>query len=82
MEWLHACDLLIAEVTMPSLGVGFEIGRAIENRKPVLCLYRPQNGKRLSALIAGSPDIVTAEYRGVEEAQKIVRQFLDQVHLI
>ena len=35
MEFLMACDLVVAEVTNPSLGVGYEIGRAIENNKKV-----------------------------------------------
>lgn len=37
---------LVSEVTVPSLGVGYEIGRAVAMKKPVLCLYRPQEGKR------------------------------------
>ena len=36
---------LIAEVTQPSLGVGYEIGRAVAMGKNILCLYRPQQGK-------------------------------------
>ena len=36
---------LVAEVTQPSLGVGYEIGRAIENNKKILCLFRPHSGK-------------------------------------
>ena len=33
MDWLLQSDIMIAEVTNPSLGVGYEIGRAIENNK-------------------------------------------------
>ena len=36
---------LVAEVTQPSLGVGYELGRAIENKKKILCLFRPDCGK-------------------------------------
>lgn len=36
---------LVAEVTQPSLGVGYEIGRAIHLNKSVLCLFRPDSGK-------------------------------------
>ena len=31
---------MIAEVTVPSLGVGYEIGRAHVLEMPVLCLFR------------------------------------------
>ena len=38
---------VIAEVTQPSLGVGYEIGRALAMGKKILCLYRsdPTNAK-------------------------------------
>lgn len=39
------CAALVAEVTQPSLGVGYELGRAIENKKKILCLFRPDCGK-------------------------------------
>lgn len=43
--------VLVAEVTQPSLGVGYEIGRAIEMNKKILCLFRPESGRRKSFLI-------------------------------
>ena len=36
---------MVAEVTQPSLGVGYEIGRAVAMGKKVLCLYRPSPDK-------------------------------------
>src|SRR5437868_6444064 len=39
LGWLKSCDYLVAEVTRPSLGVGYEIGKATEWKKEVLCLY-------------------------------------------
>ena len=67
---------MVAEVTVPSLGVGYEIGRAVEAGKKTLCLYRPQEGKRLSAMIAGCPDVTIRPYETVEEAKDILREFL------
>jgi hypothetical protein len=46
MQWLTQSQVVIAEVTQPSLGVGFEIARAITLNKPVLCLFRPSSGNR------------------------------------
>ncbi len=37
--------VLVAEVTQVSLGVGYEIGRAVAMGKKILCLYRPQPDK-------------------------------------
>jgi hypothetical protein len=53
LDWLKSCDLLVAEVTTPSLGVGYEIGKATEWGMRVLCLYRPSVTPSLSAMIAG-----------------------------
>ena len=70
LEWFLQSNVVVAEVTTPSLGVGYEIGRAVENQKRALCLYRPQDGKRLSAMIAGSPGVTNAEYKTLEDAKK------------
>ena len=40
-----ATAVLVAEVTQPSLGVGYEIGRAVEHQKRVLCLFRKEAGQ-------------------------------------
>ena len=62
MGWLIDSDIIIAEVTNPSLGVGYEIGRAIELNKNIVCLYRTKTDKRLSAMIAGSENLDIIEY--------------------
>ena len=51
---LTMCDVMVAEVTHPSLGVGYEIGRAVELGKPVLCLFRPpRSGGTLRGMLRG-----------------------------
>ena len=75
LEWILQSDIVVAEVTTPSLGVGYEIGRAIENKKRVLCLYRSNSGKRLSAMIAGSPDIAVEEYKTIIDAKDIIDNY-------
>lgn len=37
--------MVVAEVTQPSLGVGYELGRAVALNKQILCLFRPQSGQ-------------------------------------
>jgi hypothetical protein len=76
LEWLRTSDYLVAEVTNPSLGVGYEIGKAAEWGKPVLCLYRPANGYSLSAMIAGCSAISVREYQDAAELTEIFAEFL------
>lgn len=51
---LKACDLVIAECTRPSLGVGYEMAYAEQLHKPVYIFYRHQEAQ-LSAMLAGDP---------------------------
>ncbi|HSS20682.1 MAG TPA: nucleoside 2-deoxyribosyltransferase [Pyrinomonadaceae bacterium] len=75
LDWLKAADVLVAEVTTPSLGVGYEIGKATEWGKRVLCLYRPTEGRALSAMIAGSPRVAVCEYQSVADLERLILQF-------
>ncbi len=50
--WLSAADLMIAEVSTPSLGVGYEIAWGLQRGIPVLCLY--QRGLSVSKMITGN----------------------------
>jgi len=75
MAWLAESDVVVAEVTVPSHGVGYEIGRAASLGKPVLCLHRRGAGRRLSAMLAGNPALRCETY-GVEEIRVILERFL------
>jgi len=73
--WLDEADLLVAEVSVPSHGVGYEIAYArFERRIPVICLWRPGRTKRCSAMIAGDPGIKVIEYAEIETALESLRQ--------
>jgi nucleoside 2-deoxyribosyltransferase len=76
MAWLEQADVLVAEVTVPSHGVGYEIARAEVLEKPTLCLYRPGQGQPVSALIAGNPLLRCESYRRVQELDAILASFL------
>ena len=76
MTWLKSSDVIIAEVTTPSLGVGYELGRAVEMGKPILCLYRQTDDKRLSGMISGSPGILSIVYADLEDAKIWINGFM------
>jgi nucleoside 2-deoxyribosyltransferase len=77
MSWMKEADLIIAEVSTPSLGVGYEIGKAENLGKKILCLYRDNPNKRLSAMINGNPNLKTIKYKTLEEAQKHLDDFFN-----
>lgn len=78
LQWIVESDVVVAEVTVPSLGVGYEIGRAIEMGKPVLCLFNAGSPQPLSAMIAGSEAVEMCNYRDMEELKDIFEQFISR----
>ena len=77
MAWIRECDVLIAEVSTPSHGVGYEVAFALSLRKPVLCCYR--DGAAVSKMITGndSPGMVVRAYRSESDALTVVDEFLE-----
>jgi len=80
VELLERSHVVVAEVTQPSLGVGYELGRAVAMNLPILCLYRPQEGKLLSGMIRGmdnGAELRVYDYKP-EEVDPIFKSFLTQ----
>ena len=79
MQWVLESDVIVAEVTQTSLGVGYEIGRAVENGKQVLCLYQPQDGKLLTRMLTGSSKVTVRSYTNVLEIPKLLSEYFARV---
>jgi hypothetical protein len=68
---------VVADVSVPSLGVGYEVAKAEQLRKPVLCLYQARSKKcRLSAMIAGNKNFEIGNYKTIKEACDIINNYL------
>ncbi|XP_026165531.1 5-hydroxymethyl-dUMP N-hydrolase [Mastacembelus armatus] len=81
LDWLQQSDVVVAEVTQPSLGVGYELGRAVDMKKKILCLFRPTSGRALSAMIRGADDgelFVVRDYHE-DEVEKVVQEFFENL---
>ncbi len=76
IEMLDAAEAVIAEVSNPSLGVGYEICYAEKKGLPVLCIY--QEGLFVSRMITGNTaeNVRIETYSDLEEMKKLVDQFL------
>ncbi|HLF89850.1 MAG TPA: nucleoside 2-deoxyribosyltransferase [Anaerolineales bacterium] len=75
IAWIQESDVLVAEISTPSHGVGYEIGYALGLGKQVLCLHRA--GERVSKMITGNPapNLTVRAYSSPEEAVTLVRTF-------
>jgi hypothetical protein len=78
-EWIRDCEALVAEVSTPSHGVGYEIAFALSIGKPVLCTY--QESQPISKMLSGNshPCIQVKPYGNSDEAIEIIRSFLSAV---
>jgi hypothetical protein len=66
--WIADADVLVAEVSIPSTGVGYEIATARYRFEiPVICLYRPAYTKRCTAMVGGDRGIDLIEYSDTAE---------------
>lgn len=76
LAWIRSCDALIAEVSTPSHGVGYEVAYALGLGKPVLCCHR--SGAAVSKMITGndSPGMRVRSYAAEAEALAAVDEFL------
>jgi hypothetical protein len=86
MAWLGEADLLIAEASGSSYGVGFEVGyvlgRSDATDQRVLLLYDADRRAVVSRLIAGNvhPNCTTYPYRDAADLVRFVQAFLAPVH--
>ena len=64
--WIRACDLLIAECTCPSLGVGYELAYAEKCGQPCYLFY-DRTKTQLSAMLTGDPYFTVVPYEREEE---------------
>lgn len=73
--WLRECDIVIAECTSPSLGVGYELAYAQNHEKECHILYRSSKCQ-LSAMLTGCDYFHIYSYETKEEAFKIIDEIL------
>jgi len=78
IEWLDACDVLVADASGSSYGVGFEVGyvlgRSERSHQQVVLLYRTERQPFISRLVCGNshPRCTTIAYaNGAELAATV-----------
>ena len=77
MNWLKEADVVVAEVTTPSLGVGYEISKAEDMGKSILCIFR-ENDANLSAMISGNNKITVEKYSTYNNLEPVIARYFKQ----
>ena len=73
--WLRECDLVIAECTCPSLGVGYELAYAESHGKPCHIFY-DRTKTQLSAMLTGDPYFIIHPYTAEDDIYPILDKIL------
>ncbi|MBR4379739.1 MAG: nucleoside 2-deoxyribosyltransferase [Bacteroidaceae bacterium] len=73
--WLRECDIVVAECTCPSLGVGYELAYAEKLGKPCHIFY-DKSKTQLSAMLTGDPYFQIHPYESEEEIYDILIEIL------
>jgi len=73
VENVMKSDLVIAEISNPSLGVGMELMLSIESMKPLLLFYSGDIEK-LSKMVKGAPGKVLFVYDSLDDVDRIIRR--------
>jgi nucleoside 2-deoxyribosyltransferase len=78
IKLLNRADCLIAEVTLPSLGVGYELCYAVEKRKiSTLVLYEKKKESKITALIRGiCPKHCKVRAYTEKTIEKVIKDFI------
>jgi len=86
IDLFFSSDVAVMEVSTPSRGVSYEIGRGVERKVQrkksphILCLYKPRKGEKLSGMINGCPATVRY-YNSIEEAKSAIDEFFKNLRL-
>ena len=74
-EWLRSSDLLIAECTNPSHGVGYELAYAEARNIPVYIFY-DKSKANISAMLNGNDNFEVYPYENEEEIYPVLDEIL------
>lgn len=72
-------DVLIADVTEPSHGVGAEIMYAYLNKKPIIMTHR--EGTSISYMIRGMPSVRIIAYKNLEDLKSKLVSVLEEIRV-
>lgn len=78
VKWIDGSKIMIAEVSGPSLGVGFEISYALFVKKiPVLAVYH-SNAGQISSMISGCPNplLQLKKFSDIDDLTSTIKKFI------
>jgi nucleoside 2-deoxyribosyltransferase len=79
INWIKECDVLVAEISTPSLGVGYEISYAENLGKEIICVY--DDNINISAMIGGNKNFELINYKNSNDLQNKLEDKLNSLNI-
>ncbi len=80
LKSIKECEVLVAEVTNLSSGIGFLISTAMGQKKPVLALFNKNSDNKPSTTLRGSTNrLMNFKYYTSANLQDVIKEFLVKV---
>ena len=73
---LYEADLIFAEVSIPSLGVGYELGFADKIGKKIIAIYDCNYVEKVSTMIRGNKRIKLIPYKDIREITDNLKEII------
>jgi 2'-deoxynucleoside 5'-phosphate N-hydrolase len=75
MKWLRQADMMIAEVSSTSFGVGYEVASMLALGKKAILFYNSSIDKKISLLVKGNthPNCTVVPYENFSQIEKVLR---------
>ena len=74
---LNETDVVLAEVSIPSLGVGYELGYADKLGKKIIAIYDETYTNKVTTMIRGNKRIKLIAYKDISEIINTLDKLLD-----
>ena len=74
-KWLQECDIVFADVTIASLGVGYEIAYASSLEKTVYAVY--EKSANVSGFLLGNEKINFLPYESIDEVINKINEIME-----
>lgn len=71
-------DIIIADITVTSLGVGYELAYAEKLNKKIFCLYHHVEDKKVSAMITGNKNFTVFSYENTNDILEILKKIFNK----
>lgn len=75
IKWLEECDIVFADITIASLGVGYEISYAENVCKKIYAVY--EKGANVSGFLRGDEEIEFLDYENLDEVIDLINEIMN-----